>query len=197
MSTETLGPRQRAAITKRTRTQQQISSAARYLFDGCGWDAVTVEDIAQRAGVSAATIDNHYSTKRTIALAAYSADLQPVINKAVQAKKVTAKTITEFIRELAEVLIDHPVLTVALLPATRDFFRRSDRVRPGEVDVIDFDQLVELISRLLEAHWNAKSSRAGSSTEVAEFCLFGMLPWLLRHPARSERATRLALNGLL
>ncbi len=57
---------QRSAKTKRLRTRLAITQAARKLFAQNGWYGTRLEDVAQEAGVSVATIRNHFKTKQAL-----------------------------------------------------------------------------------------------------------------------------------
>ena len=56
-----LGPRQRAAETKRLRTRSALLTAANTLFQEPGYMATKMEDVAELAGISVASAFNYYS----------------------------------------------------------------------------------------------------------------------------------------
>lgn len=58
--------RERAAQKRRERSRVRILTAARELFQTHGYQAVSVERIAEAAGVGPATIYNHFGSKATI-----------------------------------------------------------------------------------------------------------------------------------
>lgn len=53
---------------KKSQTRQLIADTARELFVARGFEAVTIDDVAQTAQVSKKTIFNHFSTKEDLAL---------------------------------------------------------------------------------------------------------------------------------
>jgi AcrR family transcriptional regulator len=60
--TERLGRRQQ----HKQRTREAINSAAMELFFAAGFDSVTVAEVANRAGVSVATVFNYFDTKEDL-----------------------------------------------------------------------------------------------------------------------------------
>ncbi|MEV7165729.1 TetR/AcrR family transcriptional regulator [Streptomyces microflavus] len=200
MSEEALNRHQRAAITKRKRTRAWILDAARSLFDEHGYHAVTRDDIAAKAGVGAATIHKHFSTKQTVAVAAYA----PYVLGLMQATEKSLANgvqidwvITEFIRELALELHDHPTMAYALLPLAQGQRTLTHSGNSEEVLDVSFQQLTELLGKLLERQ--ACHDRSGILVvEVADFYLSGLLTWIVQHPERSdEDAAALLLSQLL
>jgi AcrR family transcriptional regulator len=199
VSTEEFGPRQRGAATKRRRTILRVIEAASFLFDAHGWYDVTREDIAREAGVSAPAIDNHFTTKRVLALASYFSMLKPILALAEE-ESDAREALIGFVTELADVTVRLPVLAIVLLPATRDVPRCGDETRSpsAEVELIDFDQLAQCLGKLMENYGTAEYYGDANLTEVAEIYLSGLLSWVLKHPDRSgEDAAQLILSQLL
>src|SRR3954454_13832668 len=80
-------PRARAARTKRDRTRRALLDAADSAFGSRGWARTRVEDIAQSAGLSAATAYNHFPTKHALLALVYA----PIISLLlVQARQYVA-----------------------------------------------------------------------------------------------------------
>lgn len=196
MSEETLDHRQRGAATKRRRTISKTVSAAALLFDAHGWYGVTLDDIAKEAGVSTAAFNRYFATKQAVAIAAYAPLLLPVVKQAQTTDQAANVALRSFVYELAEAVVQCPVLAVSLLPASRDVTRvgGENRSASHEVVLVDFDQLAELLGRLLANY----RGRSDDHTEVAELYLSGLLAWVLKHPDRSgEDAATLVLSQLL
>jgi hypothetical protein len=64
-----LEPRERAARTKRLRTRTRaIGTAVKLILEGSPWK---IEQLAEKAGVGAATIHTHFSTRSRVIVAAY------------------------------------------------------------------------------------------------------------------------------
>ena len=72
-------PRARAARTKRDRTRRALLDAADSAFGSRGWARTRVEDIAQSAGVSAATAYNHFPTKHALLAQVYAPIISPLL----------------------------------------------------------------------------------------------------------------------
>jgi AcrR family transcriptional regulator len=192
---------QRAAETKRRRTRLWILDAARTLFNERGYHAVTRDDIAAEAGVGPATIHKHFATKQCLAVAAYA----PPILQLMQSTETSVANgaqldwvITEFIRELALELHDHPTMAYALLPLARD--QRTPTTRSegaGPVLDVSFWQIAEFFGKLLERQ-ECHDPGGIPAVEVADFYLSGLLTWIVQHPERSdEDAAALILSQLL
>src|SRR6478609_5997032 len=77
-------PRARAARTKRDRTRRALLDAADSAFGSRGWARTRVEDIAQSAGVSAATAYNHFPTKHALLAQVYAPIINPLLVQARQ-----------------------------------------------------------------------------------------------------------------
>lgn len=79
-STEDLDPRQRAALTKRTRTRKALlDSAVQVIAEGT--TSHLMEESATRAGVGIATVYNHFATKDDLIRAVYARLLEPLLNQ--------------------------------------------------------------------------------------------------------------------
>ncbi|MET9222828.1 TetR/AcrR family transcriptional regulator [Streptomyces sp. NPDC003300] len=200
MSTEELTSQQRAAATKRRRSISRITTAALVLFDAHGWYGVVGGDIARDSGVSTATIDSYFPTKQAVVLGAYASRLLPIVDTAetALAQGSAADEMTYFILKLADVLSIGPALAVALLPAGRDIRSTKATVESGEIVIVDFDQLADLLGRLLVAHWRADDARLSSASDVAEFLLLGLLSRIVKHPEQSGYSSaKLLIDHLL
>ena len=77
-------PRARAARTKRDRTRRALLDAADSAFGSRGWARTRVEDIAQSAGVSAATAYNHFPTKHALLAQVYAPIINPLLVRPAQ-----------------------------------------------------------------------------------------------------------------
>jgi AcrR family transcriptional regulator len=192
---------QRAAETKRRRTRAWILDAARSLFNEHGYHAVTRDDIAAEAGVGVGTIHKHFATKQCLAVAAYAPHVLGLMQSTEASVANGAQidyVITEFIRELALELHDHPTMAYALLPLARD--QRTPTTRSegaGPVLDVSFWQIAEFLGKLLERRQRTNQCSI-PAVEVADFYLSGLLTWIVQHPERSdEDAATLTLSQLL
>lgn len=171
MSTEELGPRQRAAATKRARTRRWILDAARPLCDERGYQGTTREQVAKAAGVAMPTLSKHFPLKRLLVVAAYEPELLPFIERAEEAANSEGnaqEVLITFVRELAVMLTDHRTLCRALLPVGREE-NPADQFHPA------FHELVEVFRRLIEAHWKGEIRYGSTSSDVALYQLLGLL----------------------
>lgn len=204
MSAEDLGPRQRAAATKRRRSIRRIIEAARILFDERGWHGVTLDEIAEAAGLSKATFYYHFATKRTLALAAYAPLLRPIMEDAQSAlaepmeARLAGKGRYRFIHDLAKVVVTYPVVAIALL----DIGQSADEAqRSCEHGSIGLDQLADQLGSLLYAdgHWQAENLPLLSypTGETAKYYLLGMLTWVLQHPRQSAEEVAAFVDQLI
>jgi AcrR family transcriptional regulator len=75
-----LGPRQRAAQTKRDRTRTALRIAGWQVVEREGWNNLRMEDVAELAGVSAATAYNHYKTKQLLIADIFNMKIEPVLH---------------------------------------------------------------------------------------------------------------------
>jgi AcrR family transcriptional regulator len=189
MSTEELGPRQRAAATKRRRTDLWILDTARAMFDEHGYHGVTRDDVIREAGIGSTTLQKRYKTKQALAIAAYAPSVL-----ALMASPEPMPAI--FIRELADFLVAHPVMAVALLPLSRD--PRTQSEDDAATYVVSFRDLVEFIGKLLVQRADVRTQDSAMVNDTAAFALCGLLTWIVQHPGRSgEDAAKLMLAHLL
>src|SRR3954462_3343774 len=72
-------PRARAARTKRDRTRRALLDAADSAFGSRGWARTRVEDVAQSAGVSAATAYTPFPTKHALLAQVYAPIINPLL----------------------------------------------------------------------------------------------------------------------
>lgn len=188
MSTEELTPQQRAAVTKRNRTNLWIRDAARTLFDEHGYHGVTRDDIVAASGMGLTTISKHFPTKRALAVAGYAPEVLALMasTEAEFASRTKSETVLEdFIRGLAAHLVAHPAMAYALLPLSRDVRTQDDEPNL----VVSVRDLASLLTRMLGC---------GYTEDDADFALCGLLTWIVQHPGRpSEDAAALLRDWFL
>jgi AcrR family transcriptional regulator len=128
--------RQRAAETKRARSQERLIAAATELFAERGWYGTRVEDVAALAGVSVATAYNHFPNKYHLLSAAYAPLLLPV-NDAVAADLATTMPIDEVLHRgvhaLCRMARQYRAMTVAVLSALPEIYaRQGEPIEPND-----------------------------------------------------------------
>ena len=111
--------RERAAATRRQRSEERILAAARELFEAYGFDAVTVEEIAGSAGVGPATVYQRFGTKAAIAATIMAEMTRPAFTAAERdAFRLPAgEAIRRHLRRVAQVFCENREMARALLSA--------------------------------------------------------------------------------
>lgn len=122
MAEEELGPRQRAAETKRRRTREAIVSGTVDLYGEQQRGDYTLDQIGEAAGVSAATIANHYRSKYEVLRVAYIRLLSPLVDPIVEGRKQgiynppdAVDELIRFVYSVAKLSHEHRALTVAMV----------------------------------------------------------------------------------
>src|SRR5258706_10884189 len=109
-------PRARAARTKRDRTRRALLDAADSMFGSRGWARTRMEDIAQAAGVSAATAYNHFPTKHALLGHVYRPLVRPLIVQAgrdIEAGRSMVVALEDQVRALCRITDRYQKLTAA------------------------------------------------------------------------------------
>lgn len=86
---------------------RRILQAASTMFRDQGYDAVRIEDIAQRAEVSAGTCYNYFSTKGDILLAIVAMEVEEVIDAGQVVIATPPQTTAEALDDLIRLYYDH------------------------------------------------------------------------------------------
>ncbi len=117
-------PRARAARTKRDRTRRALLDAADSAFGSRGWARTRVEDIAQSAGVSAATAYNHFPTKHALLAQVYAPIINPLLAAARQdiaAARPVVEALSDQVRALCRLCARNRTLTAAFFAAAAEY----------------------------------------------------------------------------
>jgi AcrR family transcriptional regulator len=117
-------PRARAARTKRDRTRRALLDAADSAFGSRGWARTRVEDVAQSAGVSAATAYNHFPTKHALLAQVYAPIINPLLAAAredITAGRPVAEALADQVRGLCRLCARNRTLTSAFFAATSEY----------------------------------------------------------------------------
>jgi AcrR family transcriptional regulator len=117
-------PRARAARTKRDRTRRALLDAADSAFGSRGWARTRVEDIAQSAGVSAATAYNHFPTKHALLAQVYAPIINPLLAAARQdiaANRPVMEALSDQVRALCRLCARNRTLTSAFYAAASEY----------------------------------------------------------------------------
>lgn len=130
-------PRSRAARTKRDRTRRALLDAADTAFSSRGWAGTRVEDVAQAAGVSAATAYNHFPTKHSLLGQVFAPIVSPLLVQAQHDlalhRSVTA-ALEEQVRALCTLCARNRTLTAAFFAAAAEYTIKAGRLPDPEDD---------------------------------------------------------------
>ncbi len=121
-------PRARAARTKRDRTRRALLDAADSAFGSRGWARTRVEDIAQSAGVSAATAYNHFPTKHALLAQVYAPITGLLLAQArsdIAAGRPVVEALDDQVRALCRVCARNRTLTAAFFAAVSEYTIKS------------------------------------------------------------------------
>jgi AcrR family transcriptional regulator len=143
-------PRARAARTKRDRTRRALLDAADTAFGSRGWARTRVEDIAQSAGVSAATAYNHFPTKHALLAQVYAPIISPLLAAARQdiaASRPVVEALCDQVKALCKVCARNRTLTAAFFAAASDYTIKAGAL-PDPDDDADPRSLVPMTKAL-------------------------------------------------
>jgi AcrR family transcriptional regulator len=134
------GPRQRAAETKRRRTRQALIDAVIELLSDDNYlsEQVGVDAIVEQAGVSSATLYNHFKSRQELITAAYEHLMSPVTDPILEAWRVDAYHVTNvpleverYLTNVARLACQHRRLTAELMIGWLST-RRYTHDQPGQ-----------------------------------------------------------------
>lgn len=121
-------PRVRSGRTKRERSRAALLAAAERAFSERGWLGARTEDIAKEAGVSAATMLNHFPSKHSLIGHVYRPIALPAVQKAERALAQGGDVLDmleRHVRDLARISRRHRTLTVAFVGAVQEYTVRA------------------------------------------------------------------------
>ena len=188
-------PRARAARTKRDRTRRALLDAADSIFGSRGWARTRMEDIAQAAGVSAATAYNHFPTKHALIGHVYQPLVKPLIVQArndIVAGRSMIEAVEDQVRALCRICSRYRKLTAAHWSAVQEYTIRVG----GPPDPTDQDDPRTLAPipdalRLLLAHGQKTGElrRYPSATDVSALVVDLLLTRSINRPDETLQAT--------
>ena len=143
MTESELGPRQRAAETKKRRTREMIILSTLDLYGEMEQGDFTRDEITAAAGVGAATLHNHFRLKYDVLRAAHERLLSPVIEPITTAyiegtydPPDPVADLVRYVHAVAKVSHDHRALTVAMV---RAFYEVAPENRPELLTAVGED----------------------------------------------------------
>jgi AcrR family transcriptional regulator len=122
-------PRARAARTKRDRTRRALLDAADSTFGSRGWARTRMEDVAQAAGVSAATAYNHFPTKHALLGHVYGPLVRPLLVQArrdIETGRPMVTALEDQLRALCRITGRYRRLTAAHWSAVQEYTIRVE-----------------------------------------------------------------------
>jgi AcrR family transcriptional regulator len=179
--------------------QLKIVNAATECFLEMDYDSVTVEDIANRAGISAMTIYSYYKTKGGLLLAVVLQSEQKMKEKITKIARSPGDSATEAAIRICNAMSDH-----ALSYLNRDIWRQviassylEAETEFGESYVSSEDQLVEIMADMLrELRRNERVSSDLADDEIAEM-LYSVYNSRFFQFIRDKRLSRRQLDRLV
>jgi AcrR family transcriptional regulator len=150
--------------------------------------------VAKSAGVSTATLSNHFKGKRDLVVAAYEAETLPFIERTervITSKENSEEALASFVNELVVLLTVHPALNRAFLPVGREE-DPADEVHPV------LHRFVTLFGGLLDAYWQ-EAKFGESDEETAQHLIFALLAWIasFNPPPPVEQSVKNVLASIL
>lgn len=156
---------------KKAETRQLISNVATTLFFERGFDAVTLQEIADAAGVSKMTVLNYFARKEDLFLERQGEATQ-MIDEAIRTRDPVKTTIILAIRDLALRLRmeDHPFASVnvgraefwKIIAASASLSARARELADEEVD-----SLAHVLARAVKAKTPDANARLVAATTLA------------------------------
>jgi AcrR family transcriptional regulator len=193
-------PRARAARTKRDRTRRALLDAADSAFGSRGWAHTRIEDIAQSAGVSAATAYNHFPTKHALLAQVYAPLIDPLLVQArndIATGRPVIEALEDQVRALCRVCARNRMLTAAFSAAVAEYTVKIGRM-PDPSDEADPRVLVpmpEALELLIGHGQRTGALRAYPSARDLSGLLINIA--LTRNVNRQEETPEIAAELLL
>ena len=116
--------RRRVALQRHEQSREKIFLVARELFTQSGYKEVSVEQIAQRAGVAPATVYNRFGNKAAMAAALFedaARALQKAAEKDIANGEPTESAVHRHFQRLAALTTANRTLVSALFQAVTDY----------------------------------------------------------------------------
>jgi AcrR family transcriptional regulator len=171
-------PRKRAAVTKRYRSAAALLDAGERLFTERGWDGTRLADVAAAAGVSAATLYNHFPSKYALIGRIFAQVYAPLERRAERLRHSApsvSEAIAAHVRALAALMREYRALTAAFACGVQEYTARhagppvpGDEADPRVLAPVP-DLLVELIR---EGQRSGELREFPPSTDLGEHVTF-------------------------
>ena len=110
-------------------TRRRLQEAALDLFEGVGFDAVTVDDIAESAGTSRRTFFRYFATKEDAAVADFDARIE-LLAQLLAAQRQPGHSAIDHVTEAGRVVLSHFL-------AEPDFYLKRYRIVLANAALVD------------------------------------------------------------
>jgi AcrR family transcriptional regulator len=129
--------------------RRQILGGAREVFAEQGYERATVDRIASRAGVSKATVYNHFRDKNALFVAAVAETCDDLRERVERCLEGTGGGVEEVLRSIGE-----QVMTVSLSPAVVGLYRQviAEAQRFPEIGRLVFERGTAAIQEAVASH---------------------------------------------
>jgi AcrR family transcriptional regulator len=130
---------------QKRRTRLTILEAARARFAGVGYEAATIRDIADAAGVSVGSVHAHFGDKQVLLLACFHAQIDAAVDEALSTLDEQAPLVDQLVhcgRCLYRAYLRHPALSREMVRTT---------LFPGP-DTPDDEQLAHFLTEVARLH---------------------------------------------
>jgi AcrR family transcriptional regulator len=175
--------------------REQLIGVGRSLFAEKGFEATSIEEIAQRAGVSKPVVYEHFGGKEGLYAVVVDREMQSLLNRITSA--LTAGHARQLVEQAALALLTY-------IEDETDGFRILTRDSPVVSGSATFSSLLNDIASQVESRLTAEFALRGLPTELSGMyaqMLVGMVAltgqwWLeVREPPREEVAAHLVNLG--
>ena len=136
---------------KMLRTRQDIIDAARSLFNSESYDSVTMDEIAEEADLSRATLYNHFDNKESIYYqigVQYLADLRKSQQKIITSETSGIDQITKLSEDFLKALIENPII-YEIWRHFQSLLKKEVLTLRNTLDKIEFPMETELFSNII------------------------------------------------
>ena len=169
--------------------REQIREAARRLFEKSGYDAISMGDVAEAAGVTRGLVHHYFRSKRDL----YLEVVQSVLGKAPTLSTAgTAKTLDEMVQHNAGLVLDYLSSNRGMLLAIAP---SGDLGRDPEVAALADAARETAIDQVIVNHFGDAEPPPEVRLVIRSF--FGLVEAACREWLFRRRATRAQVEALL
>lgn len=182
-------------------TRQRIKDAAIHLFNQNGFGGASMRDIAQKAGIEAASIYNHFASKQDLLHGICSETLKPLIQglqESMAAQKNAAAQLEAYLKYFVSYQTENWSAMQATFTEGRHLEGNFDKAYKKQIKSLE-----DLLADVLRKGASAKKLNS-FDTEMASQSILGALRWKHQTAAKgsklmgdqAQHVVRLILDGL-